>query len=224
MLLNAARLPARADEQGQLLRLREQDRSLWNRAMIQRGIQSLALAATGDTLSEYHLQAGIAACHSTAPDDAGTDWPRILALYDQLSARNASPIIALNRAVAIARVRGPRAAIKAVEAIPNARMLSGYHLLHAVRADFEMQLGRHAAASGHLRKAIELATLESERALLAKRLVECEAAREDALRRVSAEPDTMSIRNPHEPSVADGSNASHQRARTGSATIKPPPA
>jgi RNA polymerase sigma factor (sigma-70 family) len=174
MLLNAARFSSRTDEAGNLLRLHEQDRSAWNAAMIARGLHYLGLAATGDVLSEYHLQAGIAACHCTAANYESTDWPRILSLYDQLAHLDGSPVIALNRAVAIAHVRGPQAGVDAVAAIHNAQALDGYHLHYAVLADFEMQLGRFSAAADHLRQALKLARLDSERALLSKRLRECE--------------------------------------------------
>ena len=102
MLLNAARLPARVDSGGNILRLKEQDRSKWIRPMIEQGIMHLGQAADGDELSEYHIQAGIAACHCTAEEYLSTDWSRILSLYDQWTKMNNSPVIALNRAVAVA--------------------------------------------------------------------------------------------------------------------------
>ena len=139
--------------------------------MIARGIHHLGLAATGDTLTEYHLQAGIAACHSTAADDAATDWPRILALYDRLVEMSASPIIALNRAVAVARVHGPRTGL---DAMANVRGLSTYHLLHAVRGALEEELGNFPAALTHLRTAESLAELPSEKTFLAQQIRECE--------------------------------------------------
>lgn len=171
MLLNAARLPARSDDHGNLLRLREQDRTAWNQAMIQRGIHYLSLAATGDTLSEYHLQAGIAACHSTAPDDASTDWPRILNLYDRLVALTDSPIVALNRAVALARVHGPRAGLESVAEICG---LEKYHLFHATRGTLAAELGNFADAAAHFRTAESLAELASEKAFLARQIRACE--------------------------------------------------
>ena len=174
LLLNAARLPARTDDAGHLLRLREQNRAAWNQAMIQRGIHYLGLATTGDTLSEYHLQAGIAACHSTAPDDAATDWPRILALYDQLAAMTDSPIVALNRAVAVARVRGPEAGLAAVAAIPHRRQLDTYYLTHVIIGEFEAQLGRSTLAAACFRQALALTELKSEQAFLTTRLRDCE--------------------------------------------------
>lgn len=177
MFLNAARLSARTDPGGNLLRLREQDRSAWDGKLIGLGLQHLAQSASGEELSAYHLQAGIAACHCTAADYESTDWPRILSFYDQLARIDESPVVALNRAVALSKVRGPQAGIDAVEAIRDRRALDSYYLLYAVQADFEIELGHMAAAAEHLKKAIDLAGLESERALLSKRLLECEGAK-----------------------------------------------
>jgi len=172
MLLNGARLPARSDDAGNLLRLHEQNRALWNQAMIQRGIQHLALAAQGGTLSEFHLEAGIAACHSTATDDASTDWPRILTLYEQLVKMNGSPIIALNRTVAVARVHGAQAGLEALDKITARGSLENYHLYHAVRGAFATGLGRSAEALFHFRKAETLARLPSEKKFIARRIRE----------------------------------------------------
>lgn len=177
MFLNAARLATRTDTAGNILRLKEQDRARWNRGMIARGLMHLAHSASGDTITEYHLQAGIAACHCTAPDYESTDWSRILSLYDRLIELDASPVVALNRAVALAQVEGPQAGIDAVEAIAHRESLSSYYLLHAVRAEFESQLQNHESAAKHLRKALELAELKSEQALLARRLEEAELQR-----------------------------------------------
>lgn len=173
MLLNAARLPARTDDAGNLLRLHEQDRGAWNGAMIARGLHYLALAATGEALSEYHLEAGIAACHSTAKDEGGTNWPRILSLYDQLVAQNPSPVAALNRAVAVARVHGAQAGLETVESITPRAPLESYQLFHAVRGSLAAELGRNSEAIVHFRKAQSLAILASERDFLAGRLAEC---------------------------------------------------
>ena len=177
MLLNAARLPARTDDAGNLLRLHEQDRTAWNRAMIERGLHYLGLASTGDVVSEYHIQAGIAACHSTAADDASTDWPRILSLYDQLARLNPSPVIVLNRAVAVARVRGAEAGLDALKATPRSTSLDGYYLYHAVHGTFAIELGRPSEAVAHFRKAESLATLTSEREFLARRIKDCATTR-----------------------------------------------
>jgi len=175
MLLSAARLPARTDDEGNLLRLHEQNRAAWDQAMIQRGIQSLGLAATGDALSEYHLEAGIAACHSTAADDAATDWQRILALYDRLVTLTSSPVAALNRAVAVARVHGPQAGLDALQAINDRNSLESYHLFHAIRGALAAELGHLAEALTHFRIAGNLADLPAERDFIARRIRECEA-------------------------------------------------
>ena len=174
MLLNAARPPARVDDEGNLLRLRDQDRTRWHQAMIGRGMFHLARSAAGGELSEYHLQAGISACHCAARDYASTDWRQILSLYDRLLAFDGSPVVALNRAVALAEVNGPRAGIEAVEAIPDLKSLESYYLLHAVLGDFEWQLNRLPIAALHFQKALELSGMKSEQAFLAKRLQACE--------------------------------------------------
>src|SRR5438477_230516 len=109
MLLNGARLLTRIDGAGNILRLQDQDRADWNGPMIARGFFHLAQSAAGDELNEYHLQAGIAACHCAAKDYPSTDWPQILSLYDRLTELNDSPVVALNRAVAVPHTHGPRA-------------------------------------------------------------------------------------------------------------------
>jgi RNA polymerase sigma factor (sigma-70 family) len=175
MLLNAARLPARTDSEGNILRLKEQDRSTWNQAMITRGMKHLAMSAAGDELTPYHLQAGIAACHCAASDYESTDWRKILSLYDQLLELEDSPVIALNRAVAVANVHGPQAGIEAVEAIPNGNQLNSYYLLYAVLGEFEKHLNHFQAAIDNFRKALELTELTSEKLFLSKRLQDSEA-------------------------------------------------
>ncbi len=174
MYLNAARHDARVDELGNLLRLEDQDRARWDRAMIARGMVHLALSAGGDEVSAYHLQAAIVAGHCLAKDFASTDWPQILVLYDQWVAMDDSPVVALNRAVAVARVHGPRAGLEAVESIRHRPMLESYHLLHAVLAEFESQLNNCDVAASHLRKALELTEQKAERMFLTQRLEELE--------------------------------------------------
>jgi len=174
MLLNAARLPARTDSEGNILRLKEQDRSTWNHAMIARSMHHLSESATGDELSAYHLQAGIAACHCAAADYESTDWSKILLLYDRLLELDDSPVIALNRAVAVANVHGPQAGIGAVEAISNNRHLKSYYLFYAVLGEFEKQLNNFPAAIENFRRALELTELTSEQAFLSKRLRDLE--------------------------------------------------
>jgi RNA polymerase sigma-70 factor (ECF subfamily) len=174
MLFNGARLVARTDPEGNILRLKEQDRTKWNQAMIARGLFHLAKSASGDEITGYHLQAGIAACHCTAPDYESTDWARILELYDQLIGIDDSPVIALNRAVAMAQVHGPQAGLDALNGIPNRQSLESYYLFYAVRAEFESQLCAYQSAATHLRRALQLAELKSEQTLLSRRLQECE--------------------------------------------------
>jgi RNA polymerase sigma factor (sigma-70 family) len=174
MLLNSARLSERIDNRGRILRLNEQDRSRWNRSLIQAGMLHLELSAKGDKVSEYHLQAGIAACHCMAPDYASTDWRQILSLYDALAELNDSPVIALNRAVAVAKVYGPQKGIEAVEAILNRQQLDSYHLFHAVLGELEAQRNQFHTAAKHLRKAIRLTDVTSERSFLEKKLEELE--------------------------------------------------
>jgi RNA polymerase sigma factor (sigma-70 family) len=183
MLLNAARLPARTDEGGNLLRLEEQDRSAWNKPMMARGIAHLARSASGDELSAYHLQAGVAACHCAAADYASTDWEQILALYDRLVAIDDSFVIALNRAVALSHVEGPQAGLNCLMSICDTSALDSYYLFHAVLADFQTQLHDYASAASHLRRAIKLTNLKSEQTLLQKRLLDCES---QAARRTAA--------------------------------------
>ncbi|HYE89407.1 MAG TPA: DUF6596 domain-containing protein, partial [Terriglobales bacterium] len=172
MLLNAARLSARADLDGNLLRLQDQDRSQWDGAVIARGMMHLARSAAGAELSDLHLQAAIAACHCAAPDYASTDWRQILALYDRLVELDPSPVVALNRAVAVANVHGPQAGIDAI-----AGGLDGYYLYDAVLGELEARLGRFDVAAGHFRRAAGLTSLTSEQAFLTRRLQECEARR-----------------------------------------------
>lgn len=176
MLLNTARLPTRVDGDGNLLQLKEQDRARWDRSMIARGMYHFARSAAGDEVTSYHLQAAIAASHCIAADYESTDWRQILALYDHLIRVDTSPVVALNRAVAIAQVHGPRAAIRAVGTMANRNSLRGYYLLYAVLAEFELQLNNPSAAAQHLREAIRLTGVNIERVLLTQRLRECEAS------------------------------------------------
>jgi RNA polymerase sigma factor (sigma-70 family) len=173
MLLNAARIPTRVDSEGNLLRLKEQDRTRWDQSMIARGMFHFARSAAGDELSEYHLQAGIAACHCAAKDYESTDWRQILSLYDRLVALDGSPVVALNRAVALAKIHGPQAGIAAVAAIRRSQKLKSYYLLYAVLGEFESQLDHKQAAAEHFRRSFELAETKSERAFLLKQLECC---------------------------------------------------
>ncbi|HVE16892.1 MAG TPA: DUF6596 domain-containing protein, partial [Chthoniobacterales bacterium] len=176
MLLNAARHSARTDEAGNMLRLRDQDRSRWDRALIARGVEHLGRSATGEEISTYHLEAAIASCHCMAPSESATDWARILSLYDRLLQIDGSPIVALNRAVALANVHGPEAGIEAVERVTREGHLESYYLLHAVLGEFEARRNCFPEAAAHLHRALELTELHFERTFLENRLAEYESA------------------------------------------------
>ena len=176
MLLNAARLRARVDGDGNLLRLHEQNRALWDRSMIARGMFHLTRSAAGNQLTEYHLQAGIAACHCAARDYRATDWAQILALYDRLQAFDNSPIVALNRAVAVANVHGPAAGITALESVKGRSEMESYYLLYAVLGDLEARRSNFTAAANHFRQALKQTHTRSEQQFLSNRLANCEEA------------------------------------------------
>jgi RNA polymerase sigma factor (sigma-70 family) len=173
MLLNAARMPTRVDSEGNLLRLKEQDRTRWDQPMIARGMFHFAKSAAGDELSEYHFQAAIAACHCSAKDYESTDWEQILSFYDRLIEFDQSPVVALNRAIAVANIHGPGAGVEAVVAIRDSQKLKSYYLLYAVLGEFEKQLNHLDTATEHFRRSFKLAETKSERAFLLKRLEAC---------------------------------------------------
>lgn len=170
MLLTSARFPARLNEEGDLLRLDDQDRSKWDQSLIYRGLEQLVAAAQGNELSEYHLQAGIAAIHCTAPDAGSTDWARILQHYDALLALKPSPVVALNRAVAVAHVQGARAGLEAIAAIPHRDRLDSHYLLHAVLGELHWRLKDHRAAAESFRRALKLAQVGPEQLYLTRML------------------------------------------------------
>ncbi len=174
MLLQASRLPARVDANGDLLLLNEQDRSLWDKKMIHRGFHHLEKSAAGEELSEYHVQAGIAACHAAAADYASTDWKRILDYYDELVAMNHSPVAALNRAVALAMIEGPEAGIQALDKIKTLPPMKSYYLLPSTYAEFYKQIGQCQKALQYYRQALELVGTEPERRFLLRKIKECE--------------------------------------------------
>jgi RNA polymerase sigma-70 factor (ECF subfamily) len=175
MLLCAARIPTRVDGEGNLLRLQEQDRTRWDQPMIARGMFHFARSAAGEEVTEYHLQAGIAACHCAAQDYASTDWRQILSLYDRLVEFDDSPVVALNRAIVVANLHGPGAGLDAVAAIQHLEKLNSYYLLYAVLGEFEARLNNTLAAADHFRESLRLAELQSERMFLSKRLQACES-------------------------------------------------
>ncbi len=170
MLLTAARFPARLDDQGDLLRLDDQDRSKWDQSLIERGLAQLIHAAQGGELSEYHLQAGIAAIHCTAADYGSTDWGRILRHYDELNRLRPSPLIALNRAVAVAHLQGPQAGLAAVAEIPQRDRLESHYLLHAVVGELQWRQKNHREAAESFRQALRLARVGPEQLYLTRML------------------------------------------------------
>jgi RNA polymerase sigma-70 factor (ECF subfamily) len=168
MLLHESRAATRFDGWGRLVRLADQDRSLWDRALIGEATRLLSRAMTMHRPGPYQIQAAIAAVHGAARRYAGTDWRQIRALYDRLLLFTPSPVVRLNRAVATRFVIGPQAALDEVE--PLAGDLADYRLFHAVRAELLAGLGRHDQASLANERALELAANPAERELLARRL------------------------------------------------------
>jgi RNA polymerase sigma-70 factor (ECF subfamily) len=169
MLLHHSRRATRTGEGGELVLLTEQDRSRWDRVEIDEGKRLLARALRTRRPGPYQLQAAIAAVHAEAPSAAATDWPQIAALYGELLRVAPTPVVALNRAVAVAEAGDLAGGLAAMDAIHG---LDGYHLLHAARADLLRRLGRRDEAAGSYRRALELATNPAERAFLSRRLQE----------------------------------------------------
>jgi RNA polymerase sigma factor (sigma-70 family) len=166
MLLQSARLPARTDQGGDLLLLEKQDRSLWNKKRISDGLRHLDQSAQGIDVTAYHLEAGIAACHAIAASYEKTDWPHILELYDHLIAINSSPVVALNRAIAISRVHGAEAGIRALEAVRGHPALQRYYLLWATLAKFHAEMGNAARAEADYKMALACTSSAPERRFL----------------------------------------------------------
>lgn len=182
MLLHDARREARLDSAGDLVLLDDQDRSLWHRAQIDEALPLVDEALAGSP-GPFALQAAIAAVHGRALRKEETDWPAIVDLYERLETVDASPIVTLNRAVAVALVNGPAAALAIVDALAASGELNGYHLLHAARADFARRLGDFTLAEVSYSKALELVGNDSERRFLERRLRELgEQTRADASR------------------------------------------
>ena len=172
MLLHDARRAARVDAAGDLVTLEDQDRARWERAEIDEGAGVLDAALRRGRPGPYQLQAAIAACHATAPDAAATDWAEIALLYWQLGEMMPSPVVELNRAVAVAMSQGPAAGLELVAAIEDSGALSGYYLLPATRADLLRRLGRRTEAAASYRSARDLAATDAERRYLDRRLAE----------------------------------------------------
>jgi len=173
MCLDAARLPARMDSSGNLTSLFEQDRSLWDRRLIAEGMKLLELSATGFELSEYHLEAAIASVHVTAQQVEDTDWAQIVSYYEQLMAIRPSPVIALNRAIAIAQHEGALRGLDEIRAISDSERLANYPFYHAALGEFELRKGNRRAARDHFKVALDLARNPMERQFLNLRLKAC---------------------------------------------------
>ena len=170
MALQAARLPARVDDVGDLVQLDFQDRSRWDQQLIGLGFHHFDRSMVGDDVSEYHIQAAIAATHARATDSQTVDWPVILHLYDRLLSLQASPVVALNRAVAVAKVHGPGMALAAIESLDTNPKLADYHLLLAVRGHFLQELGRPGEAAACFRAALDCPCSEPERRFLKRKI------------------------------------------------------
>ena len=177
MLLHDARRSARLDEDGDLVVLEEQDRSLWDQRQIAEALPLVEEAFSGGP-GPYAVQAAISALHCRTARAEDTDWPRIVRLYDLLERMQPSPVVALNRAVAVSMASGPQAALAIVDGLAASGDLDGYHLLHAVRADLLRRLRLWGEAAASYRRALELVTNDSERRFLERRLGEVRAAGE----------------------------------------------
>ncbi|MDP8968385.1 MAG: RNA polymerase subunit sigma-24, partial [Actinomycetota bacterium] len=172
MEIQASRTRARMGPSGQPILLFDQNRGLWDQLLIRRGLAALArVEALGGALGPYALQAAIAACHARARSVEQTDWPRIVALYDGLAALTGSPVVELNRAVAVTMAFGPKAGLELVDALADEPALRGYHLLPSVRGDLLVRLGRQAEARHEFVRAADLCDNDRERELLLSRAV-----------------------------------------------------
>ena len=168
MLLIEARRPARVSAHGELVTLDQQDRGAWDRALVEEGHALVReRLASGEQPGRYQVLAAINAVHTDAADPRDTDWSQVVALYDQLSRLDPSPIVALNRAIAVAELDGPHVALAQVDAVAEA--LAGYHALHATRADLLRRLGRSGEARTAYDRALELAGNSAEVAYLTRR-------------------------------------------------------
>ncbi|PXY22503.1 RNA polymerase subunit sigma-24 [Prauserella muralis] len=177
MEIQASRARARTTASGEPILLLEQDRGRWDQLLIRRGLAALERAvALTDELGPYALQAAIAACHARARTPEETDWERIAALYERLAVVTPSPVVELNRAVALAMAFGPEAGLRLVDQLVTEPSLAKYHLLPTVRGDFLVRLGRHAEAREEFERAAALTRNERERSLLLERAAQAQAA------------------------------------------------
>ena len=173
MLLQAARLPARVDAAGELATLEQQDRERWDQRRIAEGLRMLGRSAEGDRLTAYHLEAAIASCHAIARAFDDTDWRAIAEHYDQLFELKPTPVVALNRAVAVAMAEGPQAGIEAVEAVASHPALRDYLPLPAALGELWLRAGDRTRAAEHFTRALELPATLPEKRFLLRKLSEC---------------------------------------------------
>jgi len=172
MLMHDARRSARLDADGEIVTLEDQDRGAWDAASISQGVAVLEGALRLGRLGPYQVQAAIAACHVTAARAADTDWAQIASLYGQLARFLPTPVVELNRAVAVGMADGPAAGLQLVSALEASGTLTGYHLLPATKADLYRRLGRADEAAACYREALGLASTDAERRYLGRRLAE----------------------------------------------------
>jgi RNA polymerase sigma factor (sigma-70 family) len=177
MCLHAARLPARLDGSGNLAAFLDQDRSRWDAHLVGDGQKLLDLSATGSELTEYHVEAAIAAAHCCAQRAEDTDWGRIVWLYDKLMNIRPSPVVALNRAIAIAQLEGPERGLEEIHAIEDSGRLAAYPFYSAAIGELELRRGKHEVACRHFREALALARSPMEKRFLAQRVTESSSAR-----------------------------------------------
>jgi RNA polymerase sigma-70 factor (ECF subfamily) len=171
---DAARLSGRLSDDGVIVPLAEQDRTRWDRSLFARGVRHLGQSAAGDRMTRWHLEAGIAYEHTSAPSFADTKWARIAEYYDALGAICPGPIVALNRGLAIAELHGPDAGRDAIAPLASDPKLAGYSFYWAARADIERRAGRGAEARTHYARAVSLAKIRAERASYERRVDELE--------------------------------------------------
>ena len=176
MSLNRARLPARLEASGKLNSLFEQDRSLWDQSLVSEGLHLLELSATGPNATEYHIEAAIAAVHTTASSIEETDWGKIVSLYDALMNIRPSPIVALNRAIAIGQHQGAEHGLEALRAIADSERLAKYPFYHAAFGESELRSGGHENAREHFSIALRLSRNPMERQFFEQRLRVCDLA------------------------------------------------
>jgi RNA polymerase sigma-70 factor (ECF subfamily) len=179
MHFHAARLPARTDGLGELVQLAAQDRARWEQGLVARGFRHLDRSAAGREVSRFHLEAGIAALHARARSDAETDWPQILSLYDELVPLWPTPVVRLNRAVAVARVHGHAAALGVLDSLAGQKALRRYAPYYAVRGELLREAGRRAEAATCFERALACPASEPQRRHFARVLAALRPARED---------------------------------------------